>query len=416
MLRAFFRSPALQVSVLHGFAGLGFPLANLLLAGALAPQDYALIALVVSLINLSFPLSPLGLEKIVIRKKLKATPLLLARGTAASVLTATVTFFIGLFLYRLGIRELLFVWISVAAGGVAFLASAKFQSLERFAVSVVLAQSSCYFFLLAALVTVGFGIKDTIAPLAILVGGHVLTAILGWRKLLKEGSGEREKERGFSYAEALSLAGATGALQFMMQLERLIIPKVLSLEVLATFGVVAAIVIAPFRVLQMGAARTLFPQLRNAPDVEARRRLLVREGVVMAVVAAAICVVFWYVSPFAVRKLFKGKYELSSALVAAGLAAGLVRLANSFIMSAVTALCSAKELFHWNLLSWVFVILGGAAAVAGARWGLVGVVFGASAGWLGRIVLGAWLVKGHLSPGAGLPGPAPLDDLEETVM
>ena len=69
------RSPIVQVSVLYGVAGAGFVLANLLLARALSPGDYAEVTLLIALIGLVYPLASLELGEIVVRQALAATGL-----------------------------------------------------------------------------------------------------------------------------------------------------------------------------------------------------------------------------------------------------------------------------------------------------------------------------------------------------
>ena len=72
--------------------------------------------------------------------------------------------------------------------------------------------------------------------------------------------------------EQLDLVALLGAGLVFMQLERLVIPRVLTYEDLATFGVVSSLVASPFRMLQNAVFYTIIPRLRGAPPVEERRR------------------------------------------------------------------------------------------------------------------------------------------------
>jgi hypothetical protein len=49
-----------------------------------------------------------------------------------------------------------------------------------------------------------------------------------------------------------------------------------------------------------------------------------------------------------------------------------------------------------NLLGWSSVLLAVAAAVFGARWGLVGVIYGVALGWLARAVTTLQPIVRHL--------------------
>ena len=98
---------------------------------------------------------------------------------------------------------------------------------------------------------------------ALVAGQYVLLSIVGWGILGRrhpQDSGE-----GHSLWEGLSLLGITAAALLLMQLERLLAPRLLSLEDLARFAVVATLVGSPFRMLQMGAGYTLLPGSARRP-------------------------------------------------------------------------------------------------------------------------------------------------------
>jgi hypothetical protein len=184
-------------------------------------------------------------------------------------------------------------------------AADKINSLQ---VSVLLAHGPNYFVLLAALVTIALDVDNIILPIAIMTVGHVMAGIWGGWQLLA-GNKEKYKRINFHWADALSLTGAGAALLVMMQLERLVIPKVLELEALATFSLLAAIALAPFRLLQMGVARTLLPRLGNAESIETRRKLVREEALIVCGTLVATSVAVWVVTPFVVRWFLSGRYE-----------------------------------------------------------------------------------------------------------
>ncbi len=63
-------SPTLRSIVVYGASGAGFAGANLILAYELPRQEYALFTLVLALVNLAAPASPLGLDALVLRRRL----------------------------------------------------------------------------------------------------------------------------------------------------------------------------------------------------------------------------------------------------------------------------------------------------------------------------------------------------------
>ncbi len=141
----------------------------------------------------------------------------------------------------------------------------------------------------------------------------------------------------------------------MLQIERLMIPKLLALEDLATFAVLAAIVISPFRLLQMSVARTLVPRLRNAMTISARRRLLIHEAAIVHGMALVGCAAIWYLMPVLSDWVLRAKYHFSAGLMLAAIASGLIRVLSGFANAAVTALASSQRLAVWNLWSWILV-------------------------------------------------------------
>ena len=102
-----------------------------------------------------------------------------------------------------------------------------------------------------------------------------------------------------------------------MQLERLLAPRLLSLEDLARFAVVATLVGSPFRMLQMGAGYTLLPRLRAATSPHARWKLVRHEALAVALIGGAGGVILLSAAPWIADRLLAGKYELSTGLMVA---------------------------------------------------------------------------------------------------
>lgn len=403
-MKFFWTSPTIRTAGVYGAAGAGFALANLILARVLPPGEYALVTLVVALVNVGFTLAPVGLDGMVNRWHLEAGPRLLRHTVLATTATGTLFALIGALVYQTSAATTAMIFVSVVMGGALMVASAKFQSEQRFGVSLALYQSPNLVLLLAALLTVAAGIREAWLALLVMTLGWFPGAILGWTILFQE---RPRKEHGSAdppWGEALSFAGmqATGLL--LIQLERLVLPYVLTLQDLATFGVLAALAGSLFRVLQMGVGYTMFPRLRAAADVRQRRRIIAKEARLVGTVVLLGSVAIWFVTPVVERWFLAGKYHLSSALVAAAVVSGVAKVVHSFTKSAASALGTGRELSFVNVTGWVSVGIALAAAVIGARWGLTGVIYGVALGWMARSVFTFLVAARHLRlPGGEQP-------------
>ncbi|MEP7227309.1 MAG: hypothetical protein ABI785_08115 [Gemmatimonadales bacterium] len=402
-MRSLWHSPTLRSVVIYGASGLGFAGANLILARVLPTAEYALFTLVIALVNLSFALAPGVVDGMVNRRHLEAGPRVLKRTLAAGLVTALIFLIVAGSVYHLSLPLLSVVFAATVGGGAMAVAGAQFQSEQRFGISLALTQSPNLTLMVAALVVVVTGIKDAQLPLAISALGFVLAGVIGWWMLFRERSDKPHRENWFPWGEALSYAGLNATGLVLVQMDRLIIPQVLPLHDLATYGVLAAIAGSLFRVLQMGAAYTLIPRLRAAPSVMERRRLIAHEAKLVSAIVVAGSVVIWFVTPLIERHFLAGKYHLSGSLLVAALFSGVAKVMNAFTKSTVTALATARELSIVNVFGWISVAVAVVAAVVGARWGLTGVIYGVGLGWLMRALTALYLTLRHLELPDSIP-------------
>ena len=405
-MKSLWYSPTLRSVVVYGASGLGFAGANLILARLLPTSEYALFTLVIALVNLSYALAPAGIDGIVNRRHLEAGPGLLRRTSTAAVIVAVVFVAIAQVSYHVSIPLLLIVFVSTIAGGAMVVAGAQFQSEQRYGISLAMYQSPNLVLIVAALAVLILGVRSALLPLFITTLGFVLAALCGWWILFEERARKPNRETSFGWGEALSFAGLHAAGLILIQLDRLIIPYVLPLHDLATFGVLAATAGSLFRILSMGVGFTLVPRLRVATTALERRHLIAHE----AKLAGAIVVVgsagIWFTIPLIERWFLAGKYHLAGSLVLAALISGVAKIMDAFSKSTVTALATASELATINLFGWASVGLAIAAAVFGARWGLEGVMYGVGLGWLVRALTAFYLTLRHLRLPAGVPATA----------
>lgn len=379
-LRLLQKSTALRTAVVFGLGGVGYALGNLLLARALPPAEFGVFTLFLALVQIGASLAPIGLGGQVNRRP--GGVVSLGRPLLTSVGVAVATAIFASMLYRMEVAFIVALVVGITAGGTSQVASAVFQSRLRFGLALTLSQG-----LAAALL--GMGVVAVVAGgvqpwfLAALVAGYyVISSSVGWGILA------RERPRGpsapHSLLEGLSLLGITAAALILMQLERLLTPRLLTLEDLATFAVVATLAGSPFRMLQMGAGYTLLPRLSTASTAQQRQHLVRREAVAVTSIGAAAALVVLAAAPWIATRLLAGKYELSMALMIAALVSGAVKLADGFATTIVWALGSPRQLAFLNWVSWSCAGIGVAAAWFGSRWGLLGLMYGVTLGWVSR--------------------------------
>jgi O-antigen/teichoic acid export membrane protein len=395
-LKTLLRSPTLRSMVIYGAAGAGFAIANLILARALPKAEYAVFTLVIALANVGFSLAPLGIDDIVNRRRLDAGPRLLGRTLTMSVPTGLVFALIGALVYDMSLSIALMIGLSTAAGGAMMVASGQFQSEQRFGLSLTLMQSPNLVLFVAALAVVGLGWRQAWVPIAIMTVGFVVAAAFGWRQLFRERKRTSTRDTFFPWREAVALAGVNAAGLLLVQLERLMLPHLLPLEELATYGVLAAVAGSLFRVLQMGIGYALIPRLRAAATVRERRRLLRHEATLAGGIVLLSAATIAIVTPLVERYVLDGKYQLPAALLVAAIVSGVAKLLNAFAKAAVIALANPREVQALNLLGWLSVAVAIGASIVGARWGLAGVIYGVGLGWLVRAVSAFYVTARHL--------------------
>ncbi len=387
-----------------GLGGVGYALANLLLARALPPRQFGTFTLFLALVQIGASLAPVGLDSQVNRRPGGAVAP--GRAVLTSAIVATATALLAWTQYGLDAALIVALAISITAGGASHVASAVFQSKLRFGLALTLLQGLSGALLAMGVLAVIAGGADPRLLAAAIAAYYVISASVGWGMLA------RERPRGpagvHSVLEGLSLLGITAAALVLMQLERLLTPRLLTLEHLATYAVAATLVGSPFRMLQMGAGYTLLPRLSRATTQEERRLLVRREAVAVTLIGSTAAMALFPAAPWIAHWLLAGKYELSAALLIAALTSAALKLADGFATSMVWALGSSRQLAMLNWVSWACAGVGVAGAWLGARWGLIGLMYGVTLGWAGRgAVSGALavrLLRGVSVPGALRPG------------
>jgi len=380
--------------VVYGGSGLAFVGANLLLARELSTREFALLTLLVALNTLGCYLAPLGLDGVVTRGQIDVGWPLLKRAAGVAAGVGLAVGVAASVLYELPPAMALLLFAGTAAGGLMLVASARFQREQRFGISLALVMSPNLLLLLGAIATIATRTRTADLSFEILTGGLCLTALLGWALVLRER--RPAMAAAVPWNEALLLAGVAAAGMLFIQLERLVIPHVLSVADLALFGVLGAIAGSIFRLLQMGVGFSLLPRLRAAATVFERRQLIARELRFAVVIAAVGSAAILVLTPLIERWLLEGKYHLSMALLVAALFSGIAKIAHAFARAAATALATPRELAFVNWAGWLSAAFAIGSAVVAAPWGLTGVIYGVGVGWLAWAVMSFVVVSHHL--------------------
>ncbi len=392
MLKLLHKSPALGVAAAFGVGGASFSVGSLILARELSTQEYGLVSLVIGLASVATLVAPLGMDSVITRRGWLVGSHLRRIALAASLFTAVVTVTIGWTLYALPAFLLICLLVAAVAGGISQVAAAHFQAQRQFAPSVALMQASNWALVVAAILTALAGTRASAFPTATLAATSLAIAVVGWRVVMRrtEAAEPLAKPQEL-WAESIPLVTVTAASACFLQLERLVLPAAVGINALSLYGVLAALVGSPFRMIQGGTAVTLVPRLREAATIEARRQLLRREAVLLLVVMVAGSALIWLLAPPITHLILNGRYELSNALMLATIISGFLKVASAFAIATASTLAPARSLRLLSLGSWVCLGIGVAASFAASRWGLVGVLYGISFGWLVRCAIASWI-------------------------
>jgi O-antigen/teichoic acid export membrane protein len=408
MLGVLYKSAALRAGAVLGLGGLAFTLANLILARTLRPQEYGVVSLVIGIVAVGGLAAPLGLDLVIGRRGLPPGRQLRRTIMSASTAVGLAIAVASALIYRLEPTLAICAGIMTVAWGLLQASASWYQGQQRFGPATWIVQLSNLALLITALLTALLGFATAVESCVLLAATTAVGGVFAW-VLARRATAPAAPPPPGLMGEAFSLVTIHVANSVFLQLERLLLQPLAGVQALALFGVVAALVASPFRMLQMAVLFTLVPNLRRAENIRDRQRLLGREMLLVTSVIGAGSIVTWYVAPPLAHWLLSGRYELSPALMCAALVSGILKLCSAFATGTVIALAEDKHLRRLSLVSWASIGLGSVAALAATPWGLIGVLYGISAGWLVRSVVAAWMAIGcmggaHLrSPGARLP-------------
>lgn len=383
-------SPSLRAAAVMALGGLGFAAANILLARVLEARAFGEVALLLALVQIAVSFGPLGVDLSINRHRLNASAALLSFSFLTSLVIALLLAVVARGLYALSHALAACVAVGAAGASLSAIGAAFLRSRGRFAISLLLFQIHNYVLFGAAAAALLIDPSSAIPAALVIAGAYTLTAVTGVFAGAREARGSDARiPLGTLIKESAAGFGIGLAIQLLWQLERIAIPRMLSLNDLATFAAVASVAASPFRMIQMGTQFTLVPTLRNCSDRRSALRVMRAEGIalVLAVVLATVAV--FALTPLVVNLILQGRYPVTETLVVAMVLTGCIKVGHGFAVSVVQALGSLRALARLHMFSWVGVVVGATLACAGSIYGITGVVIGTGIGWLVTTVAAA---------------------------
>jgi len=377
-----------------GFAagGAGFAVGNILLAKVMSPEGFGVVALVLALNQFGLTFGPFGMEVVANRHRPRVGRRLglsaLAFATATGIVAAAIAFwYYGL---SAGIVALLLPMVMGSATG--RVCTALFQGEGQFKFAMILSQASNYILLFIALLALGLSLTSESFVLVLMALGYVIVSTLGWLAAYRTvNSGRQEIEFDVALREGAAALGIGVGVEILSQFERLAIPKVGSMGMLGTYAVLAAVAGSPFRMIRIATSFSLLPRLRAVASAAEARAVIVRESLTALLMAVASGVGIVLVAPLVFNTLLKGKYEIGPGLICATIVVGLAKIWESFA-TAITMSCgSPRSMASISVLAWICLAVAAGAMVIGARYGLLGILYGVGSAWVLLAAGGSYL-------------------------
>ncbi len=382
MFARLLKSDSLRSAIGFAAGGAGFAAGNILLAKVMSPAGFGVVALVLALNQFGVTFGPFGLEVVANRHRPRVGRRLgllsLALATATGFIAAGIAFlYYGL---SAGIVVLLLPMVMGSATG--RVCSALFQGEHWFKSAMILSQAPNYILLFVAILALGFSLASESFVLISMAAGYVVASALGWTVAYGTvNEGRREIEFPMAFSEGAAALGIGVGVEILSQFERLAIPKVGSVEMLGTYAVLAAVAGSPFRMIRIATSFSLLPRLRAAVSAAEARAVIVRESFTALSMAIASSVVIVLVAPLVFNTLLKGKYEIGFGLIGATIVVGLAKIWESFSTTITMSCGTPRSMAMISGLAWICLAIAAAAMVIGARFGLLGILYGVGVAW-----------------------------------
>jgi O-antigen/teichoic acid export membrane protein len=238
----------------------------------------------------------------------------------------------------------------------------------------------------------GLKVTSAMLPAAALSVAFSSTALVAWRGIKADRRDWREHAAApFPWAVGWAAVSFIGAGIILTSLDRLVIPRFLGMSELATFTVLATVAGSPFSMLYQAVSYTLVARLRNASNTRQRLRVLGRESAVVVMTCLIAGAAVLWLMPLVLKWVLADRYAIGRALLVAAICVGFLKVIASLAAAAVNALGAKPELVKMSYIGWAAIGVAVLGAAVGARWGLIGLVYGVGCGWLMRALAVAYL-------------------------
>ncbi len=374
-------------------SGLSFAVANLVLAHSLVVEAYALFALLVAIVMMIASIGMLGANGVVNRHALAPDNRLFGRVLLSSLSVALFGAFVAIYMYQIPPVLAAILALTGCAFAITRFCGAYLQSKFYLVSSLLLANSLNYLLLAVALLVTVLGLTDITIPFLILALLQCFVAVGGVR-FVRSQFNDVSSSYKYSWRESLAFVFMASSAGLLVQLERLVTPRLLGLEDMAILGVLLAIIGPPFRLVYLTFGYALLPSLRKTQAKAARLALVSKYSAAALLSILPLWIVIWFGAPFIQRLFLSNEYAMSDQLILAALVAGSIKGFSGIAEASVTALSSIKGMEVMGAIGWVSILCALFAASFGAQFGLAGVVYGVTVGWVIRLVAAPFIVAG----------------------
>ena len=383
MLSRLFASESLRSAAGFAAGGVGFAAGNILLARVLPPDAFGIVALVLALNQFGVTFGPVGLEVVANRHRPRVDRQLATYALVTALSTGVIAAFVARAYYGLSLTISWLLLVMILGSSTNRVCVALFQGEHRLRPAMALSQVMNYVLLGAALLGMALGWKGPEWVLACMVAGFLLSSGWGWRVAhASVNATRRPLDRRLALHEGLAALGVGVGVQMLMQFERLAIPKVGTLPMLGLYAVLTAVAGSAFRMIEMGNAFTLLPRLRAVGDAAAARAVIGRESLTAAVMSAGSALGILLFAPLVFEYLLKNKFPYDRSLIIASILVGCIKVWSGFATTVTTACGSRRMLVLVSVLTWISIGIATAGAALGARFGLIGILYGVGVAWL----------------------------------
>lgn len=394
-LKRFLSGDSLRVAVWIAVGGVSIMLGNLMLADVLETDDFGRLTLVEAVLSVGTGLGSLGFTDLVVRQEIPARWRSIGEVALLTLLPSAVVGAILHVVYDLSLVISILVAVGCSGGSVGLLCASFDRADVRLNRALVVTQAPFVFFVVAALCIYVLDESRWQFSVLALVGGYTagglfglaLFGLRGKAALTMDDPRSHFLSRGRKIRKALNFLGISTTALVFAHLERLIIPRALTIEDLAVFGIAATLVFGPYKLLQGGIGYGLMPRLRTAVSDAGRRALIKRElrfAIFSALVFGVGAVVL---VPGVTRYLYADKYAVGVGLVLVLVLSGTLRAVYGVIAASAKALADKRLLTLYHASGWASFGLAIVAGLLLADFGLNGLVIGVAIGWLARVVI-----------------------------